>query len=169
MTERRRSFITGRVQTSQKQSKTRSRFQASRIEMPLGGTGSSLIRTIPFFEDIVNRTVRKWKNTPQLQAQRRQVPKGKLQDVSGTIIVSRREKVNPEFPQVGLWWKSACRRAETITRENTGEVGIYYINKEAANLPRAGVQFPTLVQNAASNGIIHCFGEKNNRNILNQT
>lgn len=59
--------------------------------------------------------------------------------------------------------------AEAVARENIGDVGVYYIKKEATNLIGAGVQFPTQLQAAASsNGIIRYFPEKVNMKILEQ-
>ena len=59
---------------------------------------------------------------------------------------------------------------EAIAQENTGDVGVYYIKKEAANLIGAGVQFSKRLQEAASSdGIVHRLDEKVNMNILDQT
>ena len=60
---------------------------------------------------------------------------------------------------------------EDIALENIGDVGIYYAKKEASDLLiGARVQFPKRLQVAiASNGIIHSFDKKINRNISTNT
>lgn len=60
--------------------------------------------------------------------------------------------------------------ADAVKLENNGDVGIYYANKKAIPLTRAGVLFPIRAQNKmASNSIIHTFPEKVNMIISNDT
>lgn len=59
---------------------------------------------------------------------------------------------------------------EAIAQEYSGETGVYYVTKEAAGLIGTRVQFPEwLSAAAASDGIVHKFGEKVNMNIQNST
>ncbi|MBQ2671156.1 MAG: hypothetical protein IJG06_10480, partial [Clostridia bacterium] len=60
--------------------------------------------------------------------------------------------------------------AEAVAQENTGEIGVYYIKKEAVPLVSARVQFPEHLHKAiASDGIVHLVPEKVNMRIENQT
>ncbi|MGI6071598.1 MAG: hypothetical protein ACOX75_01095 [Lachnospiraceae bacterium] len=60
---------------------------------------------------------------------------------------------------------------EAIAQENIGEVGIYYISKDASAAIGGGVQFPNqLKQSLASHDVIvHRFPEKVNLKVLTQT
>lgn len=59
--------------------------------------------------------------------------------------------------------------SEAIAQENSGDIGIYYMTKEASALIGARVPFPARLQNVASDTIIHPFSEKVNMQISDQT
>ena len=56
---------------------------------------------------------------------------------------------------------------EAIAQTNTGEIGVYYMKKEATNLLSGRVQFPKQLTGSAASadGIIHQFSEKINMQI----
>ena len=56
---------------------------------------------------------------------------------------------------------------EAIAQTNIGDIGVYYMKKEATNLLSSRVQFPKSLTDkaASSNGIIHQFSEKINMQI----
>lgn len=90
------------------------------------------------------------------------------------IEITAQRTVNGEIMDVNLISSAYDKNAESliteaIAQENTGDIGIYYMKKEAAELIRARVQFPTRLQNGASDTIIHRFSEKVNRKISEQT
>ncbi len=59
---------------------------------------------------------------------------------------------------------------EAIARENTGDIGIYYIKNSAALSLAYGSSTPTLrPASSAHEGIIHHIPEKDNRNVSKQT
>lgn len=59
---------------------------------------------------------------------------------------------------------------EAIAKFNTGEDSIFYIKKEAANLLRAGVQYPQRLKAvASSDGIVRKFDTKVNMSVKNVT
>ena len=66
--------------------------------------------------------------------------------------------------------KAAGLIREAVARENAGELGVYYIKKEATRLIDDGLQLPKPLQVAmTSNGIVHHFNEKVNMKIVDQT
>ncbi len=59
---------------------------------------------------------------------------------------------------------------EAIAKFNAGEDSIFYVKKEAANLLRAGVQYPQRLKAAASSdGIVRKFNTKVNMSVKNVT
>ena len=61
---------------------------------------------------------------------------------------------------------AVCTRGDALT--NIGDVGVYYIKKEATNLLSGRVSFPKQLTDlvASSDGIIHQFSEKINMHRL---
>lgn len=91
------------------------------------------------------------------------------------VAIATERKMNSLHFDVNALTSSYMRSVENlaveaIARFNIGDKTVFYVNKNAAALIGAGVQFPKqLQQAAASNGIVHQFSEKVNMEISDVT